>query len=1252
MFRNKQLTANDIFEARFGKRMKKIVDLIVEKRKLVLILYGVILALSLIGMLNVNVNYDMSKYLPDDSGTKLGMEKMTEEYGDLAIISVMFQGLSEEEQTAVKNEMAQIPNVKSVAYLENDEAYRRGGSSKYMVVLSAGTYSEEAREVLKTIRERYRDYGIAVSGGVVDSDLLVETLSTEIPVIAIIAVVIIFAILFLLCDSWIEPALYMGCIGVAVLINMGTNAFLPSVSFMTFAVGALLQLGLSMDYSIMLINRYNQEKTDDSRPEEAMKKALLNAFGAITSSSVTTVVGLLVLVFMSFKIGPDLGVVLAKGVFISLVCIFTILPGLVIIFDKVIARTRKKSLNFKTDFLMKLVVKGRYILIPATALAAVFAFVVKGNLSIGYVKTFDNGDQDRMEEVFGIDNQIALLYNVSEDQEKVTEYISWLEEQDQVNSVQDYSNTIGKSYTYQELAEEMADMDITLSQAKMLYQLYADSLDTTPYEDVTVYDLLCFMDDNVAGNPDYSDYMTQEEKNQIKDARRQLEEGKAELAEAEQKLIDGEKELSDGQLELIRGEIEAAVGARLLELNEQQLESGLAELEDGERQLIDGEAQLADAEAEIAKNEKKLKDGEDEISEAEQDVRDGSQEIFDGEEQLEAAQEEIDRNEALLADGERQLAEAKAQVEAGEEQLATLENALAEAQGRYDSLEDDLFGPESDLQKKKDDLDREKDDLAQNQSDFEAEKREAEAYIANHPELPEEEVNEIRQRLAEREAELESQWNEIAEKEQSIADEESARRAIFDAAKEPIQNTIDSIDAELAANRAQLEEGKALIAANEAELAYGREQLEAGKEQLKEGRAELRKGKLKLEDGKDQLRDGKAELISGKTMLEAGKEQLQSGKQELADNKVKLEEGKKELEEGRAQIASGYAQIASAKAQLEQGWVDLDAGRRELEDGKVQLAEGRKVFEEPMSVNEIAKFMDQSVENVESMFKVRRMYDRNVDQVRMTLEEFVAFITEQVLPNELYAKSMTDKMRQDLEDGRQEIEENRELMLSGSYKRMMVSLAVPLEGEETFGFIGQMKEKSDETFGKQTYLVGDSTMGYEMDLGFTDELNFVSVLTIVSILVVVILTFRSVISSGVLVAVIQSAVFIVTALIALLGISVNYVALILVQCILMGSTIDYGILFISNYTEIRGSAEGRDKREAVCIAMNRSIKTIMTSSLILVSCCLTIGFAMTQKIIAQTCSVIAYGTICAVVLVIFVLPALAYVLDRFIVKKK
>jgi Predicted exporters of the RND superfamily len=203
--------------------------------------------------------------------------------------------------------------------------------------------------------------------------------------------------------------------------------------------------------------------------------------------------------------------------------------------------------------------------------------------------------------------------------------------------------------------------------------------------------------------------------------------------------------------------------------------------------------------------------------------------------------------------------------------------------------------------------------------------------------------------------------------------------------------------------------------------------------------------------------------------------------------------------------------------------------------------------------------------------------------------------------------------------------------------------------DETFTFIGEMSEKAENMFAGEVWLVGDSTMGYEMDLGFSDELNFVTILTIVAILAVVIITFHSFVSSATLVAVIQAAVYIVTAIVAVMGISVNYIALILVQCILMGSTIDYGILFISNYREMR---QEKDKVEAVASAMNYSIKTIMTSSLILISCCLTVGFIMTQEIIAQTCSVIAYGALCAVILVIFLLPALAYILDRFVVKKK
>lgn len=310
--------------------MKKLADWIVDKRKLVLIFVAMLTAVSGIGIFKTNINYDMSKYLPSDSSVKRGMGLMEEEYGEMSAITVMFDDLLEEEQLERKAGLEALEHVKSVVYLQDDKTYQKDNHSKYMLNVSANTYSAEARTVLKNIEEAYGDSAY-LCGAVVDNDMMVNTLLEEIPIIAVIAVVIIFTILFILCTSWVEPFLYMGCIGIAIVLNMGSNAFLPSVSFMTFAVGALLQMGLSMDYSIMLMNRYNQEKQKQADPVLAMKKALTNAFSAITSSSVTTIAGLLVLLFMSFKIGQDMGIVLAKGVFISLLCIFTILPGLVVV---------------------------------------------------------------------------------------------------------------------------------------------------------------------------------------------------------------------------------------------------------------------------------------------------------------------------------------------------------------------------------------------------------------------------------------------------------------------------------------------------------------------------------------------------------------------------------------------------------------------------------------------------------------------------------------------------------------------------------------------------------------------------------------------------------------------------------------------------------------------------------------------------------------------------------------------------------
>lgn len=880
--------------------MKKIANWIVEKKFIVFIITAILTAAAVFGIFQTNVNYDMSKYLPKDSDVKQGMEIMSDEYGEMSSITVMFNDLTEQEQLERKIELEAIENVKTVVYLQDDEAYQKDNHSKYMITISANTYSKAARNVLETIEDKYGDSAYC-SGAVVDNDMMVSTLVEEIPIIAIIAVVIIFAILFLLCNSWIEPFIYMGCIGIAILLNMGSNAFLPSVSFMTFAVGALLQMGLSMDYSIMLMNRYNQEKLKNPNPSIAMKNALSNAFGAVTSSSVTTIVGLLVLLFMSFKIGQDMGIVLAKGVFISLICIFTIMPCLVVQFDKIMTKTHKKSLNPNMKPVMKIAGKIRFISVPLIAAVTVGAFLIKDNLEVTYIKTFDNPKQTTIEDVFGKDNQTVLLYENNESPENIKKFISALEEREDVNSVQDYSNTIGKSYKYKELAE---DMNMTEEQAKMMYQMYKDNQSQSVSEKVTMYELICYMDDNIVKNPSYAEFMSKEQIEQISEARTELEDGKNKLEEAEAQIY----------------------------VNEEQLLSG-----------------------------------------------------------------------------ESRLNEAKKQMESA-------------------------------------------------------------------------------------------------------------------------------------------------------------------------GMTE--------------------EMIS---------------------------------------------------AQLGEQEAEIEAGKLQIEEAKKQIEQSKDIYEKKMTSKELSDVMEQDIKDIEDMLKIRRMSQLDVENDTLTLEEFLNFITDKIMPDETYSAAMDEEMRSQITDGETQIRENREMMLGKKYNRMIISVDQPSEGTSTFSCIGSIADTADKCFEDNTYLVGDSAMGYEMDEGFTDELNFVTILTVIAILIVVLITFRSFVSSAILVAIIQAAVFITTAIVSLQGYSVNYIALILVQCILMGATIDYGILLFDNYREKRLTLE---KMDAIGEAMNCSVKTILTSSLILIATCLTVSVIMTQKVISQTCMMIAYGAIASVVMVIFILPAILLLVDRIIIKKK
>lgn len=247
---------------------------------------------------------------------------------------------------------------------------------------------------------------------------------------------VILLILLLACDSYFEPLLFLVTIGVAVALNLGTNYFLGEISDVTAGVAAILQLALSMDYSIILMNRYRQELAVTDDRTEAMENALTASFGAIAGSGVTTIVGLLMLLFMSFQIGTDLGVVLAKGVAFSMLCVFTALPGLILMFHKVIEKTTRRRKPHPERGRNPLQALGCFSYRFRWLIAAIFLLLfVGGYLLQGQTATvYTLSKVDPVAEVFPKDNRLVLLYE-NQDEVAAGKIVETLSAQSVVRSV-------------------------------------------------------------------------------------------------------------------------------------------------------------------------------------------------------------------------------------------------------------------------------------------------------------------------------------------------------------------------------------------------------------------------------------------------------------------------------------------------------------------------------------------------------------------------------------------------------------------------------------------------------------------------------------------------------------------------------------------------------------------------------------------------------------------------------------------------
>lgn len=470
--------------------MKKISNFIVEKRNYIIPIFIVLSIICILTSEKVKINKDITSYLPSDSETKIGLDKMDEEFADsqkTSTFNIMFEGLSGEEKTSILEELENVKDVSIVDY-DDSEEHNKDNYTLYGIEVDDKSDSETAKNVYTEITEKYKNYKIETNGEIASENK--KVLPTWILVVAVSGVLII---LIFMCESFIEPFLFLFSILIAILLNNGTNIIFDDVSNITSSISAILQLALSMDYSIMLINRYRQEKVSEPDSKEAMKKALANSIQSISSSSITTIVGLICLVFMSFTIGKDLGLVLAKGVLFSLISIFCVLPGLILKFDKLINKTQKKSLNIKLDWLGKFSYKCKYLLTIAFVGVFIISFLLKGNLNIAYTSS----DNDEVGKVFGTNNQIAIIYNTA-DEEKIAKTLNEIENYEKVDEVLGYSNTINENLKYNELIPKLNDLgseaDVEDYLLKVIYYKYYNKEENNK---ITFNDFVDFIKNNV-----------------------------------------------------------------------------------------------------------------------------------------------------------------------------------------------------------------------------------------------------------------------------------------------------------------------------------------------------------------------------------------------------------------------------------------------------------------------------------------------------------------------------------------------------------------------------------------------------------------------------------------------------------------------------------------------------------------------------------------------------------------------------------
>lgn len=1096
------------------------------RRRTHYILFGITLVFAAICgvlMLHVNVNADMTKYLPDDSQMKRGLEIVMSEFGSSAQMSgtdvhVMFEGLSPKEVPGITTLLEAYPDVHSVTY-------RNSADSTHTVFDLDVPKSVDQKALGKQISNRF--------GG----NCVVETSqdgATPPVSVMIFAAVLIMVVLFLMAQSWFEPVVILLSALVAIVLNMGTNALLPSVSITTNFIGSILQAVLSLDYSIVLLNRYRQEQnehTDRVTAGIAANAAIRRAAPSVLSSALTTVVGLLMLCFMRLKIGADMGIVLAKGVVCSLICTFTVMPSLMLLFRRTINKTAKRAYVPSMAGLSRFVTSHKI----TVALFAVVLFFVSWYFSRKTTIFFSAEQESKIEKIFPSPNPFVLVYD-TRDEGYITELADSLMQQPGVQAVISYPTLLSEPLTPAEMVDHIHSMttlfadrmpegtnvspeDMAMLRPELVQIIYYMRAVEPENPTLTFPELARFLHTHVARNPLFSSMIDREAREQIEMLNSLLDVPAEEPKPAPVKhLKDTVPVEPEDTTPIVRDTTPVPMLAgHVSPVSTDSL--AVPEIDVDRIAIVPFISRLYTKQPTPLTLE--MRSLTDTIT-----IR---------------MPMSVNEMAAFIGSTPTQTRLVYGYAPKGTHKLTPLQYVHL--------LTDDLF---------------------------------------RRPGL---------QGL-------------ISVEQRTMLEQ---RAYLMDLADQNASLTPGDLNKLISAFGVTGYTNEQLLS-----IAYPSQKQTRNKKHSSDTVVSVAPLVLPVPEAANL-----SSLNSPSSTLNA-------------PDTVPAEPV---VPEAPKRVAPRMSK-ADQQAEL---FTELVFG------GKSYTAEQMAAkLQRLMKLSDVKnKAFDPAY--LPLLYAYYGSEHSRCSRMKMGLGEVLTYLCDTLIYDKRLETLISDSVRTQVSDVRTQVIDGVAQLRQPDHSLLVVLSSLPKESPETYAFVDTLTALAEARLEGEHYYVGESVMYAEMRGGFDHEMNVVTLLTILAIFLIVAITFRSVIVPTILVVTVMTAVFVNVVVAGLVTGQMLYLAYLIVQAILMGATIDYGILFANYYREKRKTMTQID---AITEAYQSSIRTILTSGLIMVVGPGAMAVAIDDVMISNIVGCLAVGAFVAVVLTLTLVPAVLVALDRLVVYGK